>query len=309
MSLEFPFQAKAPNLLPANHARPPAQVMKLNVVHSIEYTYSAPVVLAPQHILMRPRESHLLAVNSYQLEVNPATPLYWSRDHHENSLAIAYYYERMESLSVRAAFEVETRDRNPFDFIVRLDAGRYPFDYMPAESAMLAPYLDTPDGKSRPLLAWMRSIIKPFPDETLDLLTKLNTAMQANIEYRHRLEPGAQAPEETIEKQSGTCRDFALLMVHACHALGLAARFVSGYLFDPTVEDGDTGSLHAWAEVYLPGAGWKGFDPTHGILTDEHFIPVSVGRGPFNLNPVTGAFWGAKDTTSHLEASVTIREI
>jgi len=283
--------------------------MKLHVIHNITYRYSAHVVLAPQHILMRPRENHHVSVNSFKLTTEPETKLFWSRDHHENSLAVAYYYDRVEKLVVRTDFEVETLERNPFEFVVRLDAARYPFDYMPAESAMLAPYRDSPDGKSRPLLAWMRSALHEFPDDSLELLTQLNQTIREHIDYRTRIEPGVQAPDETIRERSGTCRDFANLMMQACHALGLAARFVSGYLYDPTLDpDVPPGTLHAWAEVYLPGAGWKGFDPTHAILVDEHFIPVAVGRGPANLNPVTGAFWGAKDTRSELETSVEIRE-
>jgi transglutaminase-like putative cysteine protease len=284
--------------------------MKLHVVHHITYRYPTPVVLAPQHILMRPRENHHVSIVSYSLTTEPETKLFWSRDHHENSLAVAYYYDRIEQFGVRTEFVVETLERNPFEFVVRLDASRYPFDYMPAENALLAPYRDTPDGKSRPLLAWMRSALPEFPEDSLELLTQLNQVIREQVHYRPRMEPGVQTPEETIRRKSGTCRDFANLMMQACHALGLAARYVSGYLYDPTNDpDVSPGSLHAWTEVYLPGAGWKGFDPTHAILTDDHFIPVAVGRGPANLGPVSGAFWGPKDTRSEMETSLVIREV
>lgn len=284
--------------------------MKLHVTHAITYRYSAPVILAPQHILMRPREHHYLSVLRYRLTLEPATKLFWVRDHHENSLAMAHYYDRMESLSLTADFDVETLEHNPFDFVVRLDATRYPFDYTPSEATLLAPYRDTPDGRSRPLLAWMRSTMPQFPDETLELLTQLNRTFREQLRYQERLEAGVQTPETTIELGLGTCRDFAVLMVHACHALGFAARFVSGYLFDPSVKPGKpAGSLHAWAEVYIPGAGWRGFDPTHAILADDNFIPVAVGRRPENLNPVTGAFWGSKDARSIMDATVEVRAL
>ncbi|MGH8019882.1 MAG: transglutaminase family protein [Opitutaceae bacterium] len=286
--------------------------MKLHVVHTLSYRYTAPVVLAPQHILMRPRENHHVSVAGFQLVTTPEMKLFWARDHHENSLAIAHHYDRVEAFAVRAEMEVETLERNPFDFVVRLDAARYPFEYTPAERAMLAPYRDTPDGKARPLLAWMRSALREFPDDTLEMLTQLNQTIREHVDYRTRPEPGVQAPEETIRNRAGTCRDFANLMTHACHALGFAARFVSGYLYDPSSapDAGEPpGSLHAWTEVYLPGPGWKGFDPTHAILVDDHFIPIAVGRGPANLNPVAGAFWGAKDTRARMETSLEVREI
>ncbi len=284
--------------------------MKLNIAHTVSYHYSAPVVLAPQHILMRPRENHHVSITSFRLITTPETKLFWARDHHENSLAIAYHYDRVEAFSARVEIEVETLDRNPFEFVVRLDAAHFPFDYQPAERVLLAPYRNPSEEKGRPLLDWMRSALREFPDDTLEVLTQLNQAIREQLDYHTRDDPGAQEPEETIRNRSGTCRDFANLMMQACHALGFAARFVSGYLYDSSPESGvSPGALHAWTEVYLPGAGWKGFDPTHGVLTDDHFVPVAVGRGPANLNPVTGAFWGGNDVRARMEASLEIRAV
>lgn len=283
--------------------------MKLHVAHAISYRYTEPVTLAPHLILMRPRENHHVSVLRYALTVEPAANLFWARDHNENSLAWAYLYDRTDHLAVRTDFEVETLDHNPYNFVVRMDAVRYPFPYLPAEAPMLAPYLAGAGGDGT-LLVWLRSILPQFPDETLELLTVLNRTLREHIAYRTRPEPNLQSPDETIRLRSGTCRDFAELMLHACRALGFAARFVSGYLFDPSEEDPAVrGSLHAWTEVYLPGAGWKGFDATHGILADAHFIPVAVGRSSENLNPVTGAFWGRSGVTSAMDATVEVTEI
>jgi transglutaminase-like putative cysteine protease len=259
---------------------------------------------------MRPRETHHLSILRYRLELDPPAKLYWARDHHENSLAMAHCYERLDRFRVQAESAIETLDRNPYDFFVRMDAVRFPFAYTEPEAALLAPYLSAQGGSAGAVLDWVRTIIPSFPEETLEVVTRINTSLREHIGYRERLEMGVQDPLETIRLRFGTCRDFAVLMVDACRALGIAARFVTGYLYDPTVPAGQPmGSLHAWTEAFLPGIGWKGFDPTHAILTDDHFIPVAVGRGPSNLNPVTGALWGGPEASATMEATVAIREL
>lgn len=281
--------------------------MRLQVTHHLTYRYSEPVALAPQQILLRPRENHQVSVMRFRLAVEPESRLCWTRDHHENSVAWAYFRDRTDELDVRADLEVETLDRNPFDFVLRSDAVRHPFHYLPAEAAMLAPYLDEPGGRSHPLLAWLRSVLPQFPEDTLELLTLLNRALSEQISFRSQLDPTVQNPEDTIRRRSGTSRDFAVLMMHACRALGFAARYVSGYQHEVAHAAG--GGLHAWTEVYLPGAGWKGFDAAHALLADEHFVPVAVGRGAENLAPVTGAFWGRSGIDSTLKVYVEVRAL
>lgn len=283
--------------------------MKLRVVHSITYRYSESVSLAPHQILMRPRENHHVSVLRFRLAIEPAANLFWARDHHENSLATAYFHDRTDRLAIRAESELETLDGNPFDFLLRMDAVRYPFHYLPAEEAALAPCLDAPRGRSHPLLAWMRSIMPQFPDETLELLTQLNRALREQIAHRP-LTPRVQTPEETIRARAGTSRDFAVLMMHACRALGLAARYVSGYRHcAPDERERDGGTLHAWTEVYLPGAGWKGLDPAHALFADHCFIPVAVGSSAENLNPVIGTFWGRAGVSSEMEVKEEVVEL
>ena len=279
--------------------------MKLRISHRIHYRYSEPVTLAPQRVLLRPREHHHASVLSFRLDVNPRAKIFWARDANENSLASVHVHERCAEFSVHATSEVETLDANPFDFLLISEAARHPFHYSASDAAALAPFLEPPRGRSHPLLAWLRSIMPQFPDDTLALLTQLNRTLRDQIHVQPKLRPDIQSPEQTIQARSGTCRDIANLMTHACRALGIAARYVSGYRFD----ERDTFGLHAWTEVYLPGAGWKGFDPSTALLSDDHYVSVAAGSGPEQLAPVAGTFWSSPATTSTMETTVEVARL
>lgn len=279
--------------------------MKLRIVHAITYRYSEPVALAPQRVLMRPREHHHASVLGFRLEVSPRAKIFWARDACENSLASVHVHERCSEFTLRASSEVETLDANPFDFLLISEAARHPFHYTPAETTTLAPYLEPPRGRSHPLLSWLRAIMPQFPDDTLALLTQLNRTLRDQVHLREKLTPQVQTPEETIKARAGTCRDFANLMMHACRALGFAARYVSGYRLDETAGSG----LHAWTEVYLPGAGWKGFDASTSLLSDDHYVAVACAPAPDNLAPVSGSFWGGPGATSAMEAVVSVSRV
>lgn len=276
--------------------------MKLRILHAIHYRYTEPVTLAPQRVLLRPREHHHTSVLGFRLEVSPRAKLFWVRDANENSLASVHVHERCAEFSIRATSEVETLDANPFDFLLVSEAARHPFHYSPAEAAALAPFLEPPRGRSHPLLAWLRAIMPQFPDDTLALLTQLNRTLRDQIHLRERLTPRVQSPEDTIKARAGTCRDFANLMMHACRALGFAARYVSGYRLD---ESGTSG-LHAWTEIHLPGAGWKGFDASTALLSDDHYLAVACAPSPDPTAPVSGTFWGPAGVTSSMETNVEI---
>ncbi len=278
--------------------------MRLQVIHHLTYRYSEPVALAPQQILLRPREHHHVRVQRFHLAVEPEARLCWVRDHHDNCVAWAYFRERANELDVRAEIEVETFERNPFDFILRPDAVRHPFHYAPAEAAVLAPFLEETGGRIHPLLAWLRTIVPQLSEDMLELLAQLNRALGEHVGFRARLEPRVQPPEETIRRRSGTCRDLAVLMMHVCRALGIAARYVTGYRRDVAHPAG--GGLHAWTEVFLPGAGWRGFDAAHALAVDDQYVPVAVGGGPENLFPVSGAFWGRTGVDSTMKTIVEV---
>jgi transglutaminase-like putative cysteine protease len=258
---------------------------------------------------MRPRDGHTLSVERFTLDVTPDARVFWTRDHRENNLAWVYFSEATDEFTVRADFAVETFDRNPFDFLLRLDAMKYPFAYTEAESAMLAPFLTLTDERRKLLQNWLSDVLPDAPDDTIGRISAISSAVREQIKYGERLEEGIQSPDETLASGSGTCRDLAVLMMTICRSLNIAARFVSGYLYDPSVEEGQTaGSLHAWTEVFLPGGGWRGFDPTHAIMVDEHFIPVASGRRPENLNPITGTFFGSKKARASMETQLEISE-
>lgn len=293
----------------AQPARDPG-TMKLRVQHEIEYRYSHPVLLSPQQLLFRPRDGPMIEVRNFDLRIDPAVQVYWSRDYRDNTLGWAYVDDFQDHLFVHVNFEVEMRESNPLAFILRIDAARFPLQYEPAEASLLAPYLVISPEETAVVLAWSRENLAEPSEDTLDFLARINRTIRDRLRYEPRPEAGVQTPEETITRRSGTCRDYAMLMMHLCRAHGLAARFVSGYLYDASDTAGENaGSVHAWVEVYLPGGGWKGFDPTHGILADDHFIPVASGRRPENLNPMTGAFFGSKEARATMEARVRIAEI
>lgn len=279
--------------------------MKLRISHAITYRYSEPVTLAPQRILLRPREHHHTSVLAFRLEATPRSKIFWARDAHENSLASVHVHERCQEFHIRATSEVETLDANPFDFLLISEAARHPFHYAAGDTAALAPFLEPPRGRSHPLLAWLRAIMPQFPDDTLALLTQLNRTLRDQIHIRPKLSPVVQAPEQTIQTRAGSVRDIAALMMHACRALGIAARYVSGYRW---TDDGEPG-LHAWTEVYLPGAGWKGFDPSTALLSDDHYVAVALGASPENLAPVSGSFWGGSGVTSTLDSAVEVTRL
>ena len=283
--------------------------MRLQVIHTTTYAYSEEVTLTPQQILMRPRDGHTLSVERFTLDVTPDARVFWTRDHRDNSLAWAYFSEPTDEFTVRADFAVETFDRNPFDFLLRLDAMKAPFAYTEAEAAMLAPFLALSDERRKLLHNWLSDVLPNAPEDTIGRVNAVSSAVREQIQYAERHEQGIQSPDETLARASGTCRDLAVLQMTVCRSLNIAARFVSGYLFDPSVENGQpAGSLHAWVEVFLPGAGWRGFDPTHAIMVDEHFVPVASGRRPENLNPVTGTFFGSKNARASMETQLDISE-
>jgi transglutaminase-like putative cysteine protease len=184
----------------------------------------------------------------------------------------------------------------------------YPFDYELEDSALLQPYLipQTQDHTGS-LAAWVQSFWRPGdPIQTYTLLLRLTLGIHQSFKYQSREAPGVQCFAETLQKQSGSCRDFANLLIEAARSLGLAARFVSGYLFAPT-SNAEPGATHAWAEVYLPGAGWKGFDPTIGELVSTKHIPVAVARWPESVPPVAGSYTGPPGAT--MQVGVWVSEL
>jgi transglutaminase-like putative cysteine protease len=271
--------------------------MKISIHHLTRYTYPEQVQFTPHRILLRPRENPSLRVLSMDLKVQPSASIKWMVDSFENQIAVAYFEEQSSEILVEANIVTELLTDNPFDFIIEPYAENYPFAYNPSERKALSPYLEvgSPSGCAK-VLPWIWKEFPQLPAQSLDLLTQLNGRIHERFQYRRRDEEGVQTPDETISLGSGSCRDFARLFTECCRQLGFAARFVSGYLYDPPTGDDHfqnvaEGSMHACAEVFLPGAGWKGFDSTNGMLANQYFIPCAVANEPKLTSPIQGSYY------------------
>jgi transglutaminase-like putative cysteine protease len=280
-------------------------VKRFKIVHRTYYNYTDTVTLGEQHLLLRPREGHDLRIESFALKISPDAKVYWHRDVEGNSVAIANFAAPTQQLTVESEVVVQQYNEAPLDFIVADYAINYPFSYSQDDQFLLSPYRVLPDQKTRQLLNnWIFKVWKSGEQvQTYTLLQRLTTAIYTTLIYNVREEPGVQSAQETLTLGSGSCRDFALLFMEAVKCLGLASRFVSGYLHAPLMSN-QVGSTHAWAEVYLPGAGWKGFDPTIGDIVGSDHIPVAVSRLAESVPPISGSFAGNAD--SELDVGVWV---
>ncbi len=285
--------------------------MFLRISHLTRYDYSSPVSFAPHALYLRPRESPRQRVQDFSLTVTPAADRHVSTaDAEDNALDWVYFAPDTLAATVefRTEFLVETLDANPFDFFLKPSASSFPFTYDPAERTTLASSLRC-TAPAAPLRAWLDQHLPSPPRETLALITALNSALRASLVYTRRDEPGIQSAEQSLARGGGSCRDYAVLFVELCRLLGLAARFVSGYLYeqpDPAVPNPAPPAMHAWAEVYLPGAGWRGLDPTRAIFCNDAFIPIAHSVVGESVNPIQGSFYGAGPVTSQLTTRLTV---
>ncbi len=266
--------------------------------HYTEYRYARPVALTPHVIRLRPAPHSRTPIHAYSLSVEPAQHfINWQQDPFGNFLARLVFPEKTRRFSIRVDLVADMTVINPFDFFVEESAERFPFDYEPQLRKDLAPYLAVDEDGPR-LREWVAAVERS-PRPIVEFLVSLNQRLERDIEYLIRMEPGVQSCEDTLGLARGSCRDSGWLLVQALRHLGLAARFVSGYLVQlaPDVEalDGPSGpredftDLHAWAEVYIPGAGWVGLDPTSGLFAGEGHIPLACTPHPMSAAPVTGA--------------------
>jgi len=284
-------------------------VRRLNIHHVTEYRFPEPASLLPHRLLLRPRENHNVRIECAELDIVPAHSVQWKRDVLDNSVAVVSFSEPTDHLCIASNVIIAHYEDNPFDFLLEDYAVAYPFAYADAEQAELAAFqqADYPaDGEA--VRQWLAAMDLGRPDQTIVLLDRLNRAIANGFAYQIREEPGVQGPALTLALNAGSCRDFAALFIEACRGLGLASRFVSGYLY---VEAGeaDSASTHAWAEVYLPGAGWKGFDPTSGTVTGDRHIAVAVARHPEAVLPVVGSYLGPPTNEPELSISARVIEL
>jgi hypothetical protein len=288
--------------------------MKLRVAHTTHYDYAEKVLFTPHLVVLRPRENHQTHVLDFQLTTVPSGRITWMRDTQENSIARCIIEGSSKQLVIHAEITVELLQTNPFDFLLEPHAANLPFSYNESEQASLAASLLHLADSSQ-VSAWVTQALGQRQGPTLDILTKLNSHIFQTLTYNRREEMGLQTPNETLTLRSGSCRDFALLFMAACRELNLACRFVSGYLYVPPLlgqtpsENRADNAMHAWCEVYIPGAGWLGFDPTHGILTNNNFIPVAVTSFPETVNPVQGSYLNSEPVENALRVEVSIEKI
>ncbi len=266
---------------------------RLRIRHLTEYVFSTQVTLQPHRLLIRPREGHDVRIESSILEISPEYTIKWYRDVFDNSLAVVNFLKPASQLSITSESVIQHYEETPFNFFIEDYAVNYPFNYAQADWADLAAFQQPIFIQDQGAVDnWLRQMgLRANNLQTFGMLTKLNQAIYQQFYYQVREEPGVQTPAQTIQKGSGSCRDYATLMIEACRCLGFASRFVSGYLHAPATEAGNA-TTHAWAEVYLPGTGWKGFDPTSGLVTSTQHIAVAVARNPEAVPPVAGSFIG-----------------
>jgi transglutaminase-like putative cysteine protease len=284
----------------------------LTIHHKTEYRYTRPVAFGEHRIMLRPRDGHDLRVLSGSLEIVPEPmSLRWIHDVFGNSVAIATFDERARVLSISSTATVEHNPAQEYALTPDDPAYFYPFVYndeeFPDLVQFITPQYGDPEGE---LSAWARNFLDAEgPTRTFHILSDMTHGIRQAFTYRKRHEHGTQHPLDTLQTRSGTCRDYALFMIEALRRLGIAARFVSGYLFIP----GDRahgyvggGSTHAWVQVYLPSAGWIEFDPTNGIVGTRDLVRVAVARDPRQAIPLHGTYLGSADAFVAMDVSINV---
>ena len=282
---------------------------RLNILHTTIYTYREPVILFPHRLMLRPRETHDLRLLAHFVTVDPEATLLWAQDVAGNSVATVSFGAPADRLVIESRATIELSSPEWPVFPIAASAISYPFAY-PEEDwvdlgVMTRRKYEDPDHRFG---AWVAGFVRSRPTDTLALLKDLNEGVATRIVYESREAQGTQTPLETLDRGRGSCRDLALLLVEAVRVLGLGARIVSGYLHDPRAEltgSAGDGSTHAWAEVYLPGAGWIAFDPTNRSVGSGNLIPVAVARDVHQVVPVAGSFAGPADAL--LDFTVRVR--
>ena len=284
----------------------------LTVRHLTVYRYSEPVRLGEHRMMFRPRESHDLRLLRSRLDITPRPAhLRWLHDPFDNSVAIATFDSPTVELRFDSVVALEHLETTLPDYPLEEDAKTYPFQYSDDELPNLSRALSHhyPSDEVR---RWVDQFLDSSGKTgTMNLLRSITLGIKKHFLYTRRSEKGVQSPSETLESRRGSCRDFAVLMMEAVRSLGLAARFVSGYIFVPGAEAGSVaggGATHAWVQVYLPGAGWLDFDPTNSIVGNRNLIRVAVAWDPKQVLPLWGTFTGAASSFLGMEVTVSVTE-
>jgi len=289
---------------------------RLSISHRTVYRYRRPVSFDEHRAMFRPRDSHDLRVLEARLAISPPGEVRWIHDVFSNSIALITFEQPATELRFESRVEIEHYALSDPEWMLREYAASYPFRYDNDQIVDLLPTLQShyPDPEGA-IAAWARRFLDPGESTlTQELLSRMTRAIKQDFRYQERAMLGTQAPAETLRVGGGTCRDYALFMIEAVRSLGLAARFVTGYLYDPALDGAGpglsgAGSTHAWVQVYLPGAGWVEFDPTNGLVGGPHLIRVGVARDPRQAIPLQGSFRGAATDFIDMQVEVKVTAV
>ncbi|GAB4064897.1 transglutaminase family protein [Ancylobacter sonchi] len=286
-------------------------MITLRIRHRTTYGYNRPVSLRPHRLMLRPRESRELRLRSMKLTVEPQAMVTWAHDVAGNMVATATFQVMTDKLIIESVTELELDAVEWPVFDVAASAIFHPFQYSADErtdlGALSVPQHPDPVGR---LQTWSEAFVCSTPTDTLALLKDINAGILEWISYQEREDEGTQSPIQTLDRGWGSCRDMAVLFIEAVRTLGFAGRIVSGYLHNPSLEitgSAGMGTTHAWAEVYVPGAGWITFDPTNRSVGGANLIPVAVGRDIRQVMPVVGEFIGMSDAFDAMSIEVSVQ--
>ncbi len=279
--------------------------MNIRIKYQATYTYDERVSLSPHIIRVFPRSDIRTRVIEQSFHCGGGASIQFHRDLHDNDTAYCFFPLDTHRVEITFSSTLAITPRNPLEFLLNTHGLSLPPVYSPAETALLAPHLTTPFATPLPA-----PLAPEAPRPTVETLMTLLRWMHENIRYERRDEGNPLPPEQLLEQRVGSCRDFMALLVEVLRQNGVAARLVSGYLWeDPTlIQRVADHALHAWVEAYFPGAGWLALDPTNGVFCDHHAIPAAAGLTPEDIAPVSGTYYGERQIPGHLETRLTISE-
>lgn len=287
--------------------------MRLKIHHRTTYRYRQPVSLGSHRLMLRPRESRDLRLISNDVVVTPGAVVKWAHDVYGNAVATATFQTMTDTLVIESAAEIELHTTAWPIFDIAASAIYYPFRYSDDDwidlGALAIQQYQDPAARLRD---WARAFVAGNPTDTLCLLKDLSAGISERIRYQSREDEGTQSPIQTLDRGWGSCRDFAVLFGEAARSLGFGTRIVSGYLYNPDhniIGSGGAGTTHAWAEVYVPGAGWITFDPTNRSIGGFNLIPVAVVRDIRQAIPVAGSFVGMSDAFQGMSVEVLVTSL
>lgn len=278
---------------------------RICIKHRTEYHYHEPVSFGVHRAMIRPLEGHDVHIDTLQLKIEPQASVRWVRDVYGNSIAIITFAAEARKLSVASEVVVDLYHDDSPDCLIDPEARSYPFQYASNEQMELLLYRVPSYPHDGPALKnWLRDLYVPGQlIDTAELLTNLNTKIFQTLKYENREEAGVRLPCQTLALGSGSCRDFAVLMMEAARHWGFGARFVTGYI---QMAEGQHGATHAWTEVYLPGAGWRGYDPTNNKPAGTEHVCVAVSSEQEKAMPLSGSWAGPSDAFDRMEVSVQV---